>query len=160
MYNNSYANIYNPQMSIDRINAQMAELEQMKQRLQQPVQQPTPTNLTQNFQLAPTSRDAIRYANSMDDVQKEMIVGETPFFSKDMSIVWVKNINNEIKTYELTEIISKDEKDIQIEMLKERINRLENERNNVNEWNNEYNDKSVKDEKSSSVSTVRGAKKK
>jgi len=160
MYNNSYANIYNPQMSIDRINAQMAELEQMKQRLQQPVQQPTPTNLTQNFQLAPTSRDVIRYANSMDDVQKEMIVGETPFFSKDMSIVWVKNINNEIKTYELTEIISKDEKDIQIEMLKERINRLENERNNVNEWNNEYDDKPVKDEKSSSVSTVRGAKKK
>ena len=160
MYNNSYANIYNPQMSIDRINAQMAELEQMKQRLQQPAQQPTPTNLTQNFQLAPTSRDVIRYANSMDDVQKEMIIGETPFFSKDMSVVWVKNINNEIKTYELTEIISKDEKDIQIEMLKERINRLENERNNVNEWNNEYDDKPVKNEKSSSVSTVRGAKKK
>ena len=160
MYNNSYANIYNPQMSIDRINAQMAELEQMKQRLQQPAQQPTSTNLTQNFQLAPTSRDVIRYANSMDDVQKEMVIGETPFFSKDMSIVWVKNINNEIKTYELTEIISKDEKDIQIEMLKERINRLENERDNVNEWNNEYDDKPVKNEKSSSVSTVRGAKKK
>lgn len=160
MYSNQYLNAYNPQMSIDRINAQMAELEQMKQRLQQPAQQPIPTNLTQNFQLAPTSRDAIRYANSMDDVQKEMIIGETPFFSKDMSVVWVKNINNEIKTYELTEIILKDEKDIQIEMLKERINRLENERNNVNEWNNEYDDKSVKNEKSSSVSTVRGTKKK
>lgn len=157
MYNNQYLNAYNPQMSIDRINAQMAELEQMKQRLQQPTQQPS---INQTFQLAPTSRDVIRYANSMDDVQKEMIIGETPFFSKDMSIVWVKNINNEIKTYELTEIISKDEKDIQIEMLKERINRLENERNNANEWNNEYDDKSVKNEKSSSVSTVRGTKKK
>lgn len=157
MYNNQYLNAYNPQMSIDRINAQMAELEQMKQRLQQPTQQPS---INQTFQLAPTSRDVIRYANSMDDVQKEMIAGETPFFSKDMSIVWVKNINNEIKTYELNEIILKDEKDIQIEMLKERINRLENERNNVNEWNNEYDDKSVKNEKSSSVSTVRGTKKK
>lgn len=160
MYNNQYLNAYNPQMSIDRINAQMAELEQMKQRLQQPTQQPTPTNLTQNFQLAPTSRDVIRYANSMDDVQKEMIIGETPFFSKDMSVVWIKDPKGEIKTYELTEIILKDEKDIQIEMLKERINRLENERNNVNEWNNEYDDKSVKNEKSSSVSTVRGTKKK
>ena len=38
MYNNPYINSYNPQPSIDRINAQMAELEKMKSQLQQPIQ--------------------------------------------------------------------------------------------------------------------------
>ena len=51
MYNNPYMNNYNQQATVDRINAQMNELEKMKQQLQQPIQQPT--NLTQNFQLTP-----------------------------------------------------------------------------------------------------------
>lgn len=70
---------YNPQMSIDRIDKQIADLERIKSQLQQP----TPTNLTQNFQIAPTNRDYMRYANSIDEVQKEVVYGMTPFFSKD-----------------------------------------------------------------------------
>lgn len=171
MYNNQYLNAYNPQMSIDRINSQMAELEQMKQRLQQPAQQPTPTNLTQNFQLAPTSRDVIRYANSMDDVQKEMIIGETPFFSKDMSVVWVKNPKGEIKTYELNEILPLDEKDLQIKYLQEQIEELKKEikKNeqfftNVNEASTPENNGSIgtttKKSKSTSLSTISKCKEK
>ena len=123
MYGNPYINTnYNPQSSIDRINAQMNELEKMKQQLQQPPQQPT--NLTQNFQLAPQNRDVIKYAASIDEVQRESVIGDTPFFSKDMSIVWIKNTKGEIKTYELTEIIPKDEKDLKIEFLQAQIKEL------------------------------------
>ena len=103
MYNNPYLSAYNSQANLDRINAQINELEKIKTQMQQPVQ--TPTNLTQNFQLAPTNRDVIRYATSMEEVQRDAVLGETPYFSKDMSVVWVKNTKGEVKTYELSEII-------------------------------------------------------
>ena len=124
MYNNPYMP-YSQQPTIDRINAQMAELEKMKEQLQKPI--PQPTNLTQNFQLAPTSRDVIKYANSMDEVQRDMVVGDTPYFSKDMSVVWIKNTKGEIKTYELNEIVAKDDKDLKIEYLQAQIYELKKE---------------------------------
>ena len=99
-------NPYFNQPTIDRINAQINELEKMRNQMQQPIQ--PPTNLTQNFQLAPTTRDVIRYASSMEEVQRDMVIGDTPYFSKDMSVVWIKNIKGEIKTYELNEILPKD----------------------------------------------------
>lgn len=112
---------YNPQPSVDRINAQIAELENLKKQI--PQQQPT--NLTQNFQLAPTT--GIKYANSMEEVQKNMIVGDIPFFSNDMSVVWIKCTNGDIKTYELKEIVQKDEKDIKIEYLQAQVEELKKE---------------------------------
>jgi len=132
MYNNPYMNPYNTQANIDRLNEQINNLEKMKAQLQQPPQQPT--NLTQNFQLAPTSRDVIRYASSLEEVQRDMVIGDTPYFSKDMSIVWIKNLKGEIKTYELTEIVPKDDKDLQIELLQTQINELRKEIKD-NEWN-------------------------
>ena len=132
MYNNSYMSMYNPQANIDRINNQINELEKMKTQMQQPVQ---PTNLTQNFQLAPTNRDVIKYATSIDEVQRDMVIGDTPFFSKDMSVVWIKNTKGEIKTYELNEIVPKDAKDMQIEYLQSQIEELRKEMKN-NEWSN------------------------
>lgn len=151
MYNNPY---FNPQMNIDRINNQINELERAKAQYQQPMQQP----ITQNFQLAPVSHDAIRYANSLEEVQRNVVIGDTPYFSKDMSIVWVKNVKGEIKTFELTEIIPKDEKDMQIELLKAKIDELE--RKVIDEPSNEYDDESTKDEKSTSVQEIRRNKKK
>ena len=170
MYNNPF-NIYNQQMSLDRLNEQINHLEKMKSQLQQP----QPTNLTQNFQLAPTSRDVIRYASSLEEVQRDMVIGDTPYFSKDMSIVWVKNVKGEIKTYELIEIIPKDEKDMQIEMLQEQINELKkgmvtNEQFSTDAIPTEdatdttRNDEKVgtttKSEKSTSVQRVQTSKKK
>lgn len=125
MYNNPYAMTYNSQATIDRINAQMAELESMKQQLsQRQTQTQTPTNLTQNFQIAPTNREVIRYATSIDEVQRDMVIGDTPYFSKDMSVVWIKNTKGEIKTYELDEIIPMDDKDLQIQYLQSEIEDL------------------------------------
>ena len=128
MYGNPYA--FNQQTSIDRLNEQINNLEKMKAQLQHP----QPTNLTQNFQLAP-SRETIKYANSIDEVQKDMVIGDTPYFSKDMSVVWIKNTKGEIKTYELNEIIAKDEKDLQIEMLQAQINELRKEMRNNEQFN-------------------------
>ena len=151
MFGNPYINSYNQQMTIDRINNQMNELEKMKQQLSQPVQQPT--NLTQNFQISPTNRDVIRYAGSMEEVQRDMVIGDTPYFSKDMSVVWIKNTKGEIKTYELNEIIPKDNKDIQIEYLQAQIEELKKEmkkdesKTDVDESTTE----STKEQKSSNV---------
>lgn len=128
MYNNPYMNIYNPQSSLDRINDQINQLENMKKQLQQT---PTaPTNLTQNFQLAPTNREVIKYATSIEEVQRDIVIGDTPYFSKDMSVVWIKNIKGDIKTYELNEIVPKDEKDLHIELLMEQIEELKGKINN------------------------------
>ena len=131
MFNNPY--LYNQQTNIDKLNEQISNLERMRAQLQQPVQ---PTNLTQNFQLAPTNRDVIKYANSIDEVKRDMVIGDTPYFSKDMSVVWIKNTKGDIKTYELNEIIPKDEKDLQIELLMSQIEELKgmikNEQSNSN----------------------------
>lgn len=148
--------MYNAQPSLDRINAQINELEKMKQQMQQPVQ--APTNLTQNFQIAPNNREVIRYADSYDEVQRDMVIGDTPYFAKDMSVVWIKNTKGEIKTYELNEIIPKDDKDIKIELLMAQIEELKkgmikNESiANVNE--------SIEDDKSTGVSTISKSAKK
>ena len=124
MFNNPYnPYIYNPQNDIDKINAQISDLEKRKTQIQQPVP------ITQNFQLAP-SRDVIRYASSIDDVHREIVIGDTPYFSKDMSVVWVKNVKGDIKTYELNEIVPKDEKDMQIEMLRNEIEQMRREMKN------------------------------
>ena len=61
MYNNPY--VFNPQITVDRINGinnQIAELERQKAQMVQPVQQPT--NLTQNFQISPNNGTMI-FAN-------------------------------------------------------------------------------------------------
>ena len=173
MYNNPFGNPYNPQVSIDRLNEQINNLERIKTQMQQqPITQPT--NLTQNFQLAPTNHDVVKYANSIDEVQKMMVIGDTPYFSKDMSVVWIKNTKGEIKTYELNEIIPKDEKDLQIEYLMSQVNELkgkiENEQHITNaisakdetdtEWNDETTGETVKENKSTGLQRFSTSKKK
>lgn len=160
MYNGMINNPYTQQVSIDRINGQIAELEKMRSQFQQQMQQPQPTNLTQNFQLAPVNREVIRYANSITDVQKDTVVGDTPYFSKNMDIVWIKNIKGDIKTYELTEIIPKDEKDIQIEFLQSQIEELKKGMTNNAKPNDDDVDEPVESEKPANVSNGRTSTKK
>ena len=173
MYNNPYGSIYNPQISIDRLNEQINNLEKIKTQMQQqPMAQPT--NLTQNFQLAPTNHDVVKYANSIDEVQKMMVIGDTPYFSKDMSVVWIKNTKGEIKTYELNEIVPKDEKDLQIEYLMSQVDELkgkiENEQHITNvistkdesntEWNDETTREAIKENKPTGLQRFSTSKKK
>lgn len=131
MYNNPYYPQMNNQNNLDQnyinmLDREKERIEKMREQYLNRVHQPAPqpTNLTQNFQLAPTNRDVIKYAVSIEEVQREMVVGDTPYFSKDMSVVWIKNTKGEITTYELTEIVPKDEKDLTIEMLQAQIEEL------------------------------------
>ena len=112
------------QDNINMINEQINRLEQMRNQItQQPSPQQQPS-INQTFQLAPTTQGTMRYVNTMDDVAKEMVFGDTPFFSKDLSVLWIKNNKNEIKTYELNEIVPRDEKDLMIENLKMQLDEM------------------------------------
>lgn len=139
MYGNQYMyNPYNPQMSVDRINNQIKELENMRNQVQNFPSNQIPTNLTQNFQLAPNS-PSIKYVNSVEDVKKELVFNDTLFPNREYTQIWLKNAKGDIKTYNLIEIVEKDEKDLKIEQLMAKIDMLEKEmvinetRTNVNE---------------------------
>lgn len=106
---------YNPQANIDRINAQIGELEKLKAQI------PNIQPITQNFQFG--AQNALKHANCIEDVEKEYVIGDTPFFSNDLSVLWIKNQNG-IRTFEIKEIVQKDEKDIQIEYLQSQIDEM------------------------------------
>lgn len=149
MYN-GYPNFYTNQNNLEKINSQISELERLKQQIQQPAP------ITQNFQLAPTS--TIRYVKSIDDVQKTNVIGDTPFFSQDMTVLWVKNGSGEVKTYELKEIVEKDEKDLQIEFLQAQIEELKKGMSSKAESNDDDVNESTKSKKSANVSNDRTSK--
>jgi len=157
MYNPYTNNMYNPQASIDRINNQIAELEKLKSQIPQPNNPPA---INQTFQLAPNNQNVIKYANSMEEVQKNIVIGDTPYFSNDMSVVWIKDTKGEIKTYELKEIVPKDEKDIQIEYLQAQLKELKGMINNESNTNiDESTTKSTTSKESSDVPKVSKSKK-
>ncbi len=145
-------NAYNPQIAMDRIDNQIAELQKMKSQIP-----PVPA-INQTFQLA-SNNSSMKFLNSLDEVNKELVFGTTPFFSKDMSVLWVKEASGEVKSYELKEIVEKDEKDLKIELLMAQVEELKkgmikDEQRNANV------DGSVEEPKSSNGSTIRGTKKK
>jgi hypothetical protein len=152
---NNFMNNYSQQSMYEQIDYEINKLNQMKNQLQNNNQQPA---INQTFQLAPNS-NGIKYANNIEEVQKEMVINDTPFFSKDMSILWIKNTNNEIKAYELIEIVEKDEKDIQIELLQAQINEMKGMINNAKS-NDVVVDEPVKNEKSTNVQFSKSSTKK
>jgi hypothetical protein len=152
---NNFMNNYSQQSMYEQIDYEINKLNQMKNQLQNNNQQPA---INQTFQLAPNS-NGIKYANNIEEVQKEMVINDTPFFSKDMSILWIKNTNNEIKAYELIEIVEKDEKDIRIELLQAQINEMKGMINNAKS-NNEYVNEPSQSEKSTNVQFSKSSTKK
>lgn len=138
MFNNPYMQrSFNQQNMYEQIDNQINQLNHMKEQMKNSQQQPS---INQTFQLAPNSY-TMRYANTIEDVNKETVYFDTPFFSKDMSVLWLKGVNGNIKTYELSEIIPKDAKDIQIEILQSQIEELKGMiRNESNDTNVSDND--------------------
>ena len=155
MYNNPYMfqQNYNQQSINERIDNQIAQLQQMKEQMKS-----QSGGITQNFQLTPT-QNGIKYANTYDDVAKETIFVETPFFSKDMSVMWLKSTNGKIKSYELKEIVPKDEKDMMIQSLQMQINEMKGMLENAKS-NSSNDDESNESEESSNVSISRTSTKK
>lgn len=154
MYQNPYSNqnyIQELQNMKDRIDRQL-------QQMTQP-QQASP-NIHQTFQLAPTQNQiTMRYASTIDDVNKELVFGDTPFFAKDLSVMWIKNVKGEVKTYELTEIVQKDEKDILIENLQLQIDDLKKGMIDDAKSDNNNVDEPTQKPKPTNVSSGRTSKK-
>jgi len=92
-------------------------------------------------------------------VQKEIVYVDTPYFSKDLSVLWLKNAKGDIKAYELKEIVQKDEKDILIDSLQMQLNELREEIRNAKS-SNEYAIEPVEDEKPTSISNDKPSTKK
>ena len=144
---NYYTNNYNQQSMNDRIDNQIAQLQQMKEQMKNN-QQPA---INQTFQLAPSNHSGMKYVNTMDEVSKEQVFVDTPFFSKDMSVLWVKDNKGNIKSYELKEIVPLDDKDIMINSLQMQLNELRKELKENAKPNNEYANVANKSEESTDV---------
>jgi ribonuclease HII len=78
--------------------------------------------ITQNFQLSPISN--FKIVNAREDVEKEMVLNDTYFLGKDLKDFWIKNSRGDVRSFELSEIIPKDEKDILIEKLQKQIEEM------------------------------------
>lgn len=122
-------NYYNSGMympSVDRINKQIEDLQNLKSQMQNPMQMPnsaTPA-INQTFQLANTNNmndfDG-KYANNIDEVKNTLALKNMLFVNKEMNILWLKDVTGNIKSYTLTEIVELDEKDKKIMELEKQI---------------------------------------
>lgn len=123
-------NGFNPGLSaIDRQileeRNKINELE--KQRIQ--AQYAQPTILNQTIQAGPGA-SGIRYAESIDDVNREMIFVDTLFVNRDFTNMWYKTPQGKVRPFLLEEIIPKDDKDLRIESLEKQVKELLKEREN------------------------------
>lgn len=111
--NSSYMN--DLQVMRNRIDQQLAQMAQPQQ-----IQQPQ--GITQNFQIAPQNNNMNdfdgKYAENIEDVKNTLALKNTLFINKTNSLLWFKDVTGNIKSFSLNEIIEKDEKDLQIEELK------------------------------------------
>lgn len=124
-----YGNPYNNQMYMQDLQGLRDRIDRQMQMANQ--QQPQTMPITQNFQLAPSQNsNGIRYANSIEDVKKELVFADTLFVNKEYTLLWHKNASGEVKTYELKEMVIKDEKDLKIAELEAKINMLVKEKEN------------------------------
>ena len=150
---------FNQQYQQDLLNMKERIDRQLQQAQNQPqMQQPVP--ITQNFQLAPNqNQNGIKYANTIDDVKKELVFADTLFVNKEYTQLWLKNALGEVKTYKLEQVIELDEKDRKINELMAKINMLESEMKNnesttngnanVNATNTKSKSSSISNDKSS-----------
>ena len=125
--NNQYymQNMQDLQNMREKIDRQMQQMQQLNQNQMQ--QQPTPTNLTQNFQLAPNPTNnelESKYVNNIDEVKGIFVMKTGVFLNKELNTLWIKNTNGDIRTFELNEIIPQDPKDIEINNLKKELQRM------------------------------------
>ena len=152
-YQNWYGNngqyyMQNLQDMRDRIDNQMKQYQQNQMQMQQPVAQP----ITQNFQLAPQPTNneiQAKYVNNVDDVKNTFVMTTGLFVNKEMNTLWFKNVNGDIRTFNLQEIIEQDPKDIEIQRLR---NEIENMKGMIiNESRITNVDEQIADEKSTKL---------
>ena len=125
----------------EKIDRQMQQMQQLNQNQMQ--QQPTPTNLTQNFQLAPNPTNnelESKYVNNINEVRNTFVMKTGVFLNKELNTLWIKNTNGDIRTFELSEIIDIDPKDKEIAILKQELEKMKEMISNESNGNNTDND--------------------
>ena len=125
--NNQYymQNMQDLQNMKERIDKQMQQMQQFNQNQVQN-QQPIP-QINQSFQLAPNPTNnelESKYVNNIDEVKGIFVMKTGVFLNKELNTLWIKNTNGDIRTFELSEIIEQDPKDVEINNLKQEIQRM------------------------------------
>lgn len=145
MYNNPYISNYpyGQQNLNERIDNQIAQLQQMKEQVKN--QQPA---INQTFQLAPNNNGKIKYVGTIDDVNKEQVTEESAFFSKDLSVVWIKSPSGNIRIFEMKETTFKDSKDMLIDALMLQIEELKKGNKNAKSITNDDDEPITKSQSS------------
>lgn len=165
MYNNYMPNFPNginqpniDQNYINMIEKEKERLDKMKEQYVNRFQQPQQPTLNQTIQVAPTPQNiGLKYVNSINDVQKELTMVDTPFITNDYSTLFIKNAKGEIRTFTLQEVIPKDERDEIIKQLQKENEELKGMIENAKSSN--ANDvKPIEDDKPANVSNVRTSK--
>lgn len=105
---------------IEQASGQLQQLQNT-----QPMQQ---SPITQNFQITPQNNNPSElqsaYVNNIDEVKNIFMTRNGIFVNKDLSILWFKNTEGNIKTFSLIEIIEKDEKDKEIDSLRKQLDEM------------------------------------
>ena len=123
-----------------------------------------PTVINQTFQSSPNGVAGLKHINSIEDVEKELTVVETAFVTNDYTQLFIKNAKGEIRTFDMFEVIPKDEKDEIIEQLRSENNKLKGmiKNESTNATNDEECDttidKPTKTKTTSNVSVSRTSK--
>ncbi len=126
--NNQYfmQNMQDLQNMREKIDRQMQQMQQLNQNQMQQQQQPQP-QIHQSFQLAPQSsfpEIQAKYVSDINDVKNTFVMSLGMFLNKEMTTLWLKSINGEIRTFSLNEIIEQDPKDIEINNLKQELENM------------------------------------
>ena len=134
-------NPYNNQMYINDLQNMRDRIDRQMQQMTQTNQQPTP-QINQNFQITPTqNNNTIKYVNNIEEVKNELVFSDTLFVNKEFNRLWFKNAKGEVTIYDLKKVVELDEKDKKINELMARIELLESEKVN----NEQYANKNVND---------------
>lgn len=121
IYMQNMQDLQNMREKIDR------QMQQMQQLNQNQMQQQQPVPITQNFQLAPNPTNnelESKYANNIDEVKGIFVMKTGVFLNKELNTLWIKNTNGDIRTFELSEIIPQDPKDVEINNLKKELQKM------------------------------------
>lgn len=115
---------FNPQMNIDRINQQIQDLERMKTGFQNIPQQPIQNIINTN---ASNIDFEARILKENEKVEEILVQRKTAFIDLINGKLSIKELNGDIKEYEL--VLPKTKEQLKIEELERKLSQYENERN-------------------------------
>lgn len=165
LYNpyNSY-NSYNSNVYLQDMKAMRERLDKTIKNYEQnpnPYMQPQQAPITQNFQIAPQNNNPndlqSSYVNNIDEVKNIFMTKNGIFVNKDFTSLWFKDTEGKIRTFALTEVVEKDEKDIEIDNLKKQV---EDMKVLIAQQNQRFTEPIIKEEYNEQPKTVKKTVKK